>query len=108
MKYNSIIDAIDAHIDNLVTAEVIEDDSIKSQDVAVAIANLNNVYAGILEEDPPTGAPNTVADQLSVLLGYVEKFIELIADDTTTTTPDPGTTTPDPGTTTPDPEPSNP
>lgn len=104
MMYNSIIDAIDAHIDNLVTAEVIEDDSIKSQDVAVAIANLNNVYAGILEEDPPTGAPYTVADQLSVLLGYVEKFIDLIADDTTTTTPDP--TSPDP--TAPDPSPSNP
>lgn len=67
-KYNSIGEAVDAFVDKLVTDEVLDDDSIKSPEVAVTLSGITKAYLGEDAGDFDDNVSYSIADQLYELL----------------------------------------
>ena len=67
-KYNSIGEAVDAFVDKLVTDGVLDDDSIKSPEVAVTLSGLTKAYLGESASEFDDNLSYSIADQLYELL----------------------------------------
>lgn len=67
-KFNSIGEAIDAFVDKLVTDDVLDDDSIKSPEVAVTLSEITKAYLGESASSFDDNISYSIADQLYELL----------------------------------------